>query len=147
MEASSRRLFELGEPGPLRDRLVAAVLAGKKIATSSLLLQYRDEGEALPEPGEQRALVDSSGAHVAVVEVLDVRVTRLGDADLQLAVDEGEGFNSVEEWRVAHEAFWNGEVRPVVRNPERWQLDDDTEVVVERFRVVLNDPAGPGWVR
>jgi uncharacterized protein YhfF len=31
----------------MRDRLVAAVLAGEKVATSSLLLQYADEGEPL----------------------------------------------------------------------------------------------------
>jgi uncharacterized protein YhfF len=39
MEASSEQVFELGVAGPVRDRLVAAVLSGEKVATSSLLLQ------------------------------------------------------------------------------------------------------------
>jgi uncharacterized protein YhfF len=90
----------------------------------------------LPKRGERRVLVDSSEAQVAIVEVTEVRVIRLGDANLQLAIEEGEGFNSVQEWRRAHETFWNDEVRPVLRNPERWRLDNDTQVVVERFRVV-----------
>ena len=115
---SGELLFELGSPGPLRDRLIAAVLAEKKIATSSLLLQYDDEAEPLPEPGERRVIVDSSGAAAGVVELLDVRVIRLGDADLQLAIDEGEGFNSVAEWRAAHDAFWNEDVLPDLRTPE-----------------------------
>jgi uncharacterized protein YhfF len=129
-------LFELGSPGPLRDRLVAAVLAGEKVATSSLLVQYDAEAEPLPEPGERRVVVDSSGAPVGVVELLDVRVIRLGDADLQLAVDEGEGFNSVAEWRTAHDEFWNTAVLPDLRTPEGWSLDDDTEIVVESFRLI-----------
>lgn len=133
--------LELGAPGPLRDKLVAAVLAGHKVATSALLLQYEDEGEPLPEVGQRGVLVDSDERPVAVIEVLDVRVIRLGDADLQLALDEGEGFRSVEEWRQAHEQFWNEVVRSELRNPDRWTLDDDTKVVVERFRVV-SEPGG-----
>jgi uncharacterized protein YhfF len=42
---------------------------------------------------------------------------------MRLARDEGEGFRSIAEWREAHEEFWTRTV------------DDDTEVVVERFRV------------
>ncbi|MBV9804603.1 MAG: ASCH domain-containing protein [Solirubrobacterales bacterium] len=130
----SAGLFELGAPGPLRDRLVAAALAGEKIATSSLLAQYEDEGESLPMPGQHWAMVDSAGEEVAVVETLEVSVIRLGDADERLARDEGEGFRSVAEWREAHEGFWRREVLPELRRPP--VLDDDTEVVVERFRVL-----------
>lgn len=128
--------FELGVPGPLRDRLVTAVLSGEKVATSSLLLEYEGEGQPLPRAGERRVMVDSTGLPVAVVEVLDVRVVRLGDVDLQLAVDEGEGFTSVRQWRDAHEAFWRECVRPGLRHPEMWRLDDAAEIVVERFRVL-----------
>ena len=120
------RSLELGEPGPLRDRLVEAVLAGVKVATSSLLSDYEEAGEALPRAGETQLLVDSAGRDVATVEIVSVETIRLGDADLGLAADEGEGFGSVEEWRAAHEAFW------AYAGP----LDDDTRVVVERFRVV-----------
>ena len=63
-------------------------------------------------------------------------VIRLGDADLQLASDEGEGYGSVREWRDAHEAFWRSEVLPGLPGSERLQIDDDTRIVVERFRVV-----------
>lgn len=128
--------FEFGTPGPSRDRLVAAVLAGRKVATSALLRQYGEEAELLPDAGARRVLVDSANAPVAVVELLDVRVIRLGDADLQLAVDEGEGFETVQEWRDAHESFWNDTVRPTLRDPDRWQIDDDTQIVVERFRAI-----------
>ena len=109
----SQGRFELASPGPLRDRLVSAVLAGEKIAMSSLLAQYEDDGEPLPTPGQRWVMVDSAGEEVAVVETLEVSVIRLGEA---------------------HEGFWRQEVLPTLRQP--LVLDDATEVVVERFRVV-----------
>lgn len=70
-----------------------------------------------------------------------VRVLRLGDVDLQHAIDEGEGDTSVAEWRAGHEKFWHSqEMREALGDPE-FTVDDDTMVVAERFRVVeLLDP-------
>ncbi|MFI8436305.1 ASCH domain-containing protein [Streptomyces sp. NPDC079020] len=132
--------FLLAFPGPLRDRLVAAVLRGEKVSTSGLLAEYEAEKEELPPAGERSALIDSQGREVAVVEVTDVRVLRLGDIGLQHAVDEGEGYGSVAEWRAGHERFWHGEeMREALGDPE-FTVDDDTMIVVERFRVVERLP-------
>ncbi|MFJ8661695.1 ASCH domain-containing protein [Streptomyces sp. NPDC093795] len=128
--------FLLAFPGPLRDRLVAAVLSGEKVATTGLLVEYEIENEELPEPGERSALIDSDGREVAVVEVTEVQVLPLGEADLRLALDEGEGFLSVADWREAHERFWHSaEMREGLGDPG-FTVDDSTMVVVERFRVV-----------
>ena len=54
-----------------------------------------------------------------------VRVVRAGDVDLQFARDEGEGFETVADWRAAHERFWAGRA-----------ITDDTLVVCEWFRLV-----------
>jgi uncharacterized protein YhfF len=99
------RVCEFGTPGSLRDRLVVAVLAGEKTATSSLLSEWESEGETLPVAGELQAVVNSDARPVAIIELLGVDVIRLGDADLQLALDEGEGFRSITDWRQAHERF------------------------------------------
>ncbi|MFF4171514.1 ASCH domain-containing protein [Streptomyces sp. NPDC001744] len=131
--------FLLAFPGPLRDRLVAAVLAGEKVATTGLLVEWEAEREELPEVGERSALVDSDGREVAVVEVTEVRVLPLGEVGLRHVLDEGEGYASVAEWREAHERFWHGEeMREGLGDPE-FTVDDSTMVVAERFRVV-----GPG---
>ncbi|AQT71763.1 MULTISPECIES: ASCH domain-containing protein [unclassified Streptomyces] len=127
--------YLLGFPGPLRDRLVAAVLSGAKTTTTGLLAEYEVEREPLPEPGERSLLVDSGERGVAVVEVTAVEVLRLADVGLGHALDEGEGYASVAEWRTAHEEFWHSEpVRTVIGDPG-FTVDDDTLVVAERFRV------------
>jgi uncharacterized protein YhfF len=135
MSDGENRVLEFAFPGPSRDGLVAAVLSGEKTATSSLLVEWEVENEPLPTIGERQTVVDSAGDPVGVIEILAVDVIRLGDADSALAFDEGEGYASVAEWRTAHEQFWRDEI--FRRFPgQATPLGDDTQVVVERFRLV-----------
>jgi uncharacterized protein YhfF len=103
----------------LRRRLVEAVLAGDKTATAGL----HDEDPA-PSTGDRFALVDDRGVTRAVVEVTESRVVPAGEIDVRFARDEGEGFESVADWREAHERFF-----------ER-TIDDKTLINAIRFRVV-----------
>ncbi|MFF5275162.1 ASCH domain-containing protein [Streptomyces sp. 900116325] len=128
--------FLLAFPGPLRDQLVRAVLSGAKVSTTGLLAEYEAEKEELPPVGERSAVIDSAGREVAVVEVTEVRILRLGDVDLQHAIDEGEGDTSVAEWRASHERFWQGEEMREALGDLEFTVGDDTLVVAERFRVV-----------
>ncbi|MFJ8887356.1 ASCH domain-containing protein [Streptomyces sp. NPDC102402] len=128
--------FLLAFPGPLRDRLVAAVLSGEKVSTSGLLLEYEVEREELPPVGERSALIDSAGREVAVVELTEVRVLPLGSVDLRHALDEGEGHASVAEWRAGHEEFWHSEEMREALGDPLFTVDDSTMIVAERFRVV-----------
>jgi len=128
--------FEFAFPGPLRDQLVAAVLAGVKTTTSGLAVDYEHEGEPLPRVGQRFAVVDSADRRVAVIELVEVRVVRLADIDLRHAIDEGEGDESVAQWRAGHEKFWHSaEMRAALGDPE-FTVDDDTLVVAQRFRLL-----------
>jgi uncharacterized protein YhfF len=122
----------------LRRRLVEAILRGEKTATAGLMVDYEREGEALPVPGERQALVDHEDRRVGIIETTEVRVVPMGEVDLAFAIDEGEGFATVADWRTAHERFWGSyleDLRAALGDPG-WALDDDTLVVCERFRLV-----------
>ena len=127
---------EFGFPGPLRDRLVAAILSGVKTSTTGLLEEYRREGEPVEEVGVREVVLDSDGRGVAVIETTEVEVKRLGDVDLPFAIDEGEGFETVAQWRDAHVAFFTSDEMTAVLGPPPVAIDDDTLVVCTRFRVV-----------
>jgi uncharacterized protein YhfF len=98
---------------------VESVLAGAKTSTSGL---HGDED--LPSLGERYALVDAAGAPRAIVEVTEVRVVPASELDLEFMRDEGEGFESLDDWREAHERFFE---QPI---------PDETLIEAIRFRVV-----------
>ena len=51
---------EFAFPGPLRDQLVAAIVAGAKTTTTGLVADYEHENEPLPGPGLRQSVVDSA---------------------------------------------------------------------------------------
>jgi uncharacterized protein YhfF len=122
--------------GPERDRLVDAVLKGKKTATSSLLAEWLLDDQELPVVGDRREVLDSGDNPVAVIELTAIDVIRLGDVDVALAHDEGEGFESVAQWREAHERFWTEDLIPRLPEGMAGPLTDGAKVVVVRFRLV-----------
>jgi len=136
MSSDDLPLAEFAFPGPLRDQLVAAILAGDKTTTSGLVADYEHEDEPLPRPGLRQTVVDSAGDPVAVIETTAVRVVRLADVDLAHALGEGEGYRSVAEWRAGHEQFWHSDdMRDAMGDPG-FTVDDDTLVVAQEFRLV-----------
>lgn len=134
-----QRICEFGFPGPLRDRLVGAVLDGSKTATTALCAEWKIEGEELPSPGERETVIDSAGRPVATIEIVHIEVIRLVEASDRLAVAEGESYKTASGWRAEHERFWRDEVIPAWPTGTPPHIDDDTEVVVQWFR--LADPA------
>ena len=123
-------------PGPLRDTLLTAIISGTKSSTSALLEWYRTDGEPLPVVGEREVLISSTGLPVGITETTEVRVVSLDEVDLDHALDEGEGFRDVAEWREAHERFWTSDdVRAELDDPN-FTVNDDTQVVLQRFALV-----------
>jgi uncharacterized protein YhfF len=113
--------FELGYARTeLRRRLVDAVLAGRKTATTGLA----ESDEPEDKPGARYALLGYDDERVGVVEVTESQVVRASELDEQFAREEGEGFETVEQWRLAHERFFERPIEP------------DTPVEAVRFRLV-----------
>ena len=113
--------LELGWPRTeLRRRLVDAVLRGEKTATAGLAELEEERWSA----GDRLTVLGYDDEPVAIAEVVEERIIPAGEIDVQFARDEGEGFESVEDWREAHERFF-----------ER-ALPDDTLIVATRFRLV-----------
>jgi uncharacterized protein YhfF len=117
--------FELGYVRTdLRRKLVDAVLRGEKTATAGLLEDYEAEGEQPKTVGSRAALLGYDDEPMAVVEVTESRVLPAAEIDESFARDEGEGYVSVEDWRVAHEHFFGRSIEP------------ETQIVAVRFRLL-----------
>jgi uncharacterized protein YhfF len=130
------RTAEFGFPGQLRDQLVATILDGRKTSTTGLLQDFEIEGTPLEPVGERSVVIDSAGVPVAVIELTEIAVCRMDEIDLPHALDEGEGYASVADWRAGHENFWHSpEYRDWLGDPA-FTVDDATMTVKQRFRLV-----------
>ncbi len=123
------RALEIGSPGEMRQRLNRLILDGKKRATAGLLLDYVRESEELEFVGERLALVDDDTHRVATVVVVDVETTPFIEVPWRFAQAEGEGDESLEEWREGRRRFWTAEGETI---------DDHTPVVLVRFELAIN---------
>jgi uncharacterized protein YhfF len=128
-------VLELAFPGPERDSGIAAILAGKKTAMTGLLQIHDHAGEPVPQQGQRFSVVDSAGQPAAVIEFTEVRVVPISEVDDAYARAEGRGYADAAQWRRAHEKFFrsDGVAAFLGAVPE---IDDDTLVVTERFRLV-----------
>jgi uncharacterized protein YhfF len=117
--------FELGYARTeLRRELVDAVLRGEKTSTAGLLAEYEADGTEPETAGTRAALLGYEDEPVALVEITESRVVPAAEIDEDFARDEGEGYESVEDWRIAHERFFGS------------PIETDTWIVAIRFRVV-----------
>src|SRR5580692_8157013 len=133
MEAGRLSVGEFAFPGPLRDQLVAAITGGAKTTTTGLLDDYERDSEPLSRPGDREVVIDSAGRPVTLIEVVAVRVIRVGDIDLAHALGEGEGYATVADWRAGHEAFWHSDAMRTCVGDPAFTVDDDTPAVALEF--------------
>lgn len=120
------RSLEIGTPGAVRQRLNQLILDGHKRATAGLLIDYVRENEELESEGDLLALVDNESRPVATIVVTDVATVPFGEVPWSFAQAEGEGDESLEEWRDGHRRFWTDQGEAI---------DDHTPVVLIRFEV------------
>jgi len=108
------RALEIGAPGPMRQRLNRLILHGHKRATAGLLLDYVRENEELEFEGELLALVDDDTKRIATVVVIEVDTVPFIEVPWRFAQAEGEGDESLDDWRAGHRRFWAAEGDVVV---------------------------------
>jgi len=127
--ADGPRTLEIGSPGAMRQRLNQLILDGRKRATAGLLVDYVRENEELESPGDFLTLVDDDSRGVSTVVVTQVETVPFIEVPWSFAQAEGEGDESLEEWREGHRQFWTeaGET-----------IDDNTPVVLIWFEVTAS---------
>ncbi|MFV0373855.1 ASCH domain-containing protein [Microbacterium sp.] len=130
-------VLELVPPGRLRDRLVAAVLAGQKTATTRLEVLDTLAGTPAEADGAVLRLLDSEGDTAAHVQVTAVHRLAPSAVDDDLATKDGSWFGGAAAWREAHLTYWRtfvDDARAASGDPA-WTLDANTAVVVWCFQL------------
>lgn len=130
--------IEFGQPGELRDRIVASVISGRKTATSRLAAIFDLEQTPISRPGDRYEVIGSDGGVAGVIEIDEVRIVRLAAVGEDVSGAEGGFFESVDDWRSVHVQGWQSfaaSIRNAVGDPD-WTITNDTPVVVRFFHLV-----------
>lgn len=93
--------FAFGNSPEMADRLLAFVLAGSKRATCWSIADGQQT-----YPGKRMVVLDGSARPRAVIETVTLEQRRFCDVDLEFALAEGEGDETLEDWRQGHQAYF-----------------------------------------
>jgi uncharacterized protein YhfF len=113
------------------DELVELVLAGKKVATATLEWDFKNDREPLPMPGDLSIIQNWAGEPKAIIRTTRVDVMPFYQVGGKHAYLEGEGDQSLEYWRKAHEKVFTRRCRELDR-----RFSKDAMVVCERFEMI-----------
>ena len=119
------RAWAFGDSASLADRLVALVIAGKKVASSGSLHAWHDD-EAKPQPGGYSIVLDGAGKPRCVIRTTGLFLTRFDRVTAEMAMLEGEDDLSLESWRREHQRFFQQE----------GSFHPEMELVFETFQLV-----------
>jgi uncharacterized protein YhfF len=131
LKEAAYAVFSFGDNAELADELLEMVVAGAKRTRTSLPRDFAARGRPLPRPGDLAVIVDSARTPRCIVRTLHVETKRMRDVDAQFAWETGGGDRSLEWWLSAHTRYFKR--RGAL---EGFAVDDNTEVVLERFEVI-----------
>ncbi|MFJ5625720.1 ASCH domain-containing protein [Peribacillus loiseleuriae] len=115
--------------GASADWLADLVVEGKKTATTSGLVFYELEKEAIPQAGEYYIVLNGQDEPVAVIQIQSVEVVPMNEVTEDFALAEGEG--DYQFWWEAHEKFFTETLKEYDK-----EFSPEMLVVCERFEKV-----------
>lgn len=129
IENTSKNYFEcfaFGDSPEMADELLALVLAGKKTATVSVVL----ENEQTPSVGDLSLVLDGCGNPACVIKTVYLETVRFCDLTWDMVKLEGEDDN-FERWKAGNIRYWT-------RDAEKrgYTFTDQIPITFECFEVV-----------
>lgn len=111
------------------DELAHKVLAGEKVATSSLLDYYLIGKKRRSKVGDVFSILNSINEEVAKVRIEKIEIKKIGDITEEFAIEEGD--ESLENWQAIHLSYYSGLLSSIGKG-----LNNNTLLVCEWFKVI-----------
>lgn len=108
-----------GDSPELSDDLLSLIIAGRKVAGSTLTWALEADGEAPSKVGDIEIIVDVRGNPAVITRIIESYIVPFEDVSSEYAALEGEGDGSLKYWRDAHWKFFSRECARLGRRPSR----------------------------
>jgi uncharacterized protein YhfF len=125
------QVWYFGNTEQMAAELAELVIAGKKVATASLLRTNELQPDKAPLVDGYSVVTDYHGRPLCILRTTEIDQRRFVDVDEQFAKDEGEGDGSLEYWRNVHREYFERESTEL-----GFEFDDNSIVCCERFTLL-----------
>ncbi len=114
------------------NELAELVMSGKKQATASLVYVNDLKPEIAPYDFGYSVVTDFEGKPMCIIQTTEIRQIPFDEVDAQFAFNEGEGDQTLENWRKEHQDYFTKEC-------EEYGIKFDTKILIccERFKLLF----------
>jgi uncharacterized protein YhfF len=123
--------WSFGDSQSLADELAQLVLTGAKTTTAGLVWEHEYFGWQMPAVGNKIVILDGEQLPRCVIETTAVTIQPFVDVDTAFAQREGEGWDTIEQWRASHWRYFSRRCAEMGKEPSA-----QMPVVCHQFRVV-----------
>jgi uncharacterized protein YhfF len=131
--ATRYQVWFFGNSEKMAKELAELVISGKKIATASLVDFNQKYPEVAPIDDGYSVVTDINGNPLCVIQTTEIRHLPFDEVDAQFAFDEGEGNQTLEDWRDGH---WQYFTKEAAKNG--LEFNEKSLVACERFRLLYS---------
>lgn len=113
--------------------LAELVISGKKKATASLVEFNEKHPQVAPIDEGYSIVTDFNGNPLCVIQTTEIRHLPFDEVDAEFAFDEGEGDQTLEDWREGHWAYFTKEAAE-----NGLEFNEKSLVCCERFKLLFS---------
>ena len=127
----SYQVWFFGDSQKMARELAELVISGKKHATASLVEFNERHPEAAPISDGFSVVKDFEGVPLCVIQTTGIRHLPFDEVDAQLAFDEGEGDQTLKDWREGHRRYFTKEATDY-----NLEFNEKSIIACERFKLL-----------
>ena len=105
------QVWYFGNTSKMADELAELVISGKKRATASLVEFNKIHPEVAPINNGYSIVTNFEGNPLCVIQTTEIRHLPFNKVDAKFAFDEGEGDQTLEDWREGHWRYFTKEAQ------------------------------------
>lgn len=126
------QVWYFGNSSEMAKELAGLVISGKKTATASLVVINEIKPEIAPINDGYSVVTDFEGNPLCVIQTSEIRHLPFDEVDAEFAFDEGEGDQTLEDWRDGHWQYFTQEAAEL-----GIEFNEKSLICCERFRLLF----------
>jgi uncharacterized protein YhfF len=125
------QVWYFGNSQEMSVKLANFVVSGTKRATACLALVNKIKPETAPVMGVFSIVTDFVGKPLCIIQTTEIREVPFLEVDFAFAEAEGEGFETIEDWRKGHRDYFTKECKEL-----GFEFNEQMLVCCERFELL-----------